>query len=122
MQLLEELEDLGLDRDVERGRRLIGDHEGGVHHEGHRDHDALTHAAGQLMRVFPRPRSGRGNSYYLEHLHGASPRLAARRLRVNPHDLGDLLTDGKDGIERRHRLLKHHGDARATNGAQLSLS
>ena len=46
----EELEDLGLDRDVEGRRRLVRDHELGLEGEGHRDHHALAHAAGELVR------------------------------------------------------------------------
>jgi hypothetical protein len=29
------------------------------------------------------------------------------------HGFGDLISDAHDGIERRHRLLENHGDARA---------
>ena len=48
---LEQLEDLGLDRDVERGRRLVGDQQLRLARERHRDHHALAHAARQLVRV-----------------------------------------------------------------------
>ena len=34
-------------------------------------------------------------------------------------NLGDLLLDRLQRIERGHRLLEDHGDARAANGAQL---
>ncbi len=33
--------------------------------------------------------------------------------------LGDLLADPVDGIERAHRVLEDHRDARAANAAQL---
>ena len=44
-QVAHDLEDLGLDRDVERGRRLVGDEQVRIGREGHGDHDALAHAA-----------------------------------------------------------------------------
>ena len=50
-EALEQLEDLGLDHDVERGRRLVADDDGRVAGEGHRDHRALAHAARQLVRI-----------------------------------------------------------------------
>ena len=50
-ELAEDFEDLGLDRDVERGGRLVGDEQLRVAREGHRDHDALLLAAGHLVRV-----------------------------------------------------------------------
>ena len=45
------LQDLALHDDVERGRRLVHDHELGMEREGHRDDHALPHAAGELVRV-----------------------------------------------------------------------
>ena len=46
LQLSQQVEDLRLNRDVEGGRRLVGDEEFGIAGEGHRDHHALPHAAG----------------------------------------------------------------------------
>ena len=44
-QLAHQLQDLGLQGDVERSRRLVGDEEARVAGQRHRDHDALAHAA-----------------------------------------------------------------------------
>ena len=43
-QVAHQVEDLGLDRHVEGGRRLVGDEQLGLAGEGHRDHHALGHA------------------------------------------------------------------------------
>ena len=48
---LHQLQDLRLDRDVERGRRLVRDQERRVAGERHRDHHPLAHPARELMRV-----------------------------------------------------------------------
>ena len=48
-------EDLRLDRDVERGRRLVGDDHRRAVQERDRDRDALAHAAGELVRVGVEP-------------------------------------------------------------------
>ena len=50
-QVGEDAEDLRLDDHVERGRRLVGDQDLGLEHQGQRDHDPLPHPAGELVRV-----------------------------------------------------------------------
>ena len=51
LEVLDLLQDLALHDDVERGRRLVEDHELGAERERHRDDHALAHAARQLVRV-----------------------------------------------------------------------
>ncbi len=51
LQLREQIEDLRLDGDIERGGRLIGDQHLGIGRERRRDHDALLLAARELERV-----------------------------------------------------------------------
>jgi hypothetical protein len=46
-----QLQNLRLDRHVERRRGLVGDEELRLTGERHGDHDALAHAAGELVRV-----------------------------------------------------------------------
>ena len=50
-QALEQLEDLRLHHDVERRRRLVGDHQRRPARERQRDHHPLALAAGELVRV-----------------------------------------------------------------------
>ena len=50
LKLLEEVDDLGLDRDIEGGEGLIGDDEPGLDGEGAGDADTLPLAAGELVR------------------------------------------------------------------------
>ena len=54
-RLCQEVEDLGLDHDVQRRRRLVGDHQRRVARERHGDHDPLAHPARELVRVVVRP-------------------------------------------------------------------
>ncbi|GAA2876263.1 hypothetical protein GCM10020220_077300 [Nonomuraea rubra] len=49
----EQAEDLLLDRDVERGGRLVGDDEPRRPHQPHADHRPLAHAPGELEGVLP---------------------------------------------------------------------
>src|SRR5690606_2432781 len=55
LQLREQLHDLGLHGHVERGGRLVRDQHLGVERDRHGDHDALPHAAGELVRVVVDP-------------------------------------------------------------------
>ena len=50
-QARQQRQDVALRRDVQGGRRLVGDEHPGLGVEGGRDGDALTHAARQLVRV-----------------------------------------------------------------------
>src|SRR5207253_2214603 len=51
LQVTDEVEHLRLGRDVERGRRLVGDEELGAAGDGTGDEDALRHAPRDLMRI-----------------------------------------------------------------------
>ena len=58
LERLEQVEDLRLDRDVERGDRLVGDDQVRIDRERAGDADPLALAAGELVRV-ARRRIGR---------------------------------------------------------------
>ena len=60
-QAVDEVEDLRLHGDVERGRRLVGDEQLRIAGERHGDHHALALAAGELVRIaVERPAAGSG--------------------------------------------------------------
>ena len=71
--LQEQVDDLRLDRDVERGDRLVADEHVGLHGERAGDGDALALAAGELVRIAARRSPDRGR-----------PRRAIRRHRRRP--------------------------------------
>ena len=78
-ELTQQLQDLRLDRDVERGRRLVGDDELGLGHQRHGDHQALALAAGELVRILGEHAFGIGNLHGLQELdHRLAVGLAAR--------------------------------------------
>ena len=51
LQFLQQIDDLGLDRDVERGYRLVADDHPRIQDQGARDPDALPLTPGELVRV-----------------------------------------------------------------------
>ncbi len=62
----EQVEDLRLDHDVERGRGFVGDDQRGSAGQGHRDHHPLALPAGELVGVGTHP--GRREADLLEQL------------------------------------------------------
>src|SRR5262249_17567388 len=119
LQLVEELEDLGLDRHVERGGRLVRDQEIRAAGQRHGDHHALPHAAGQLVRILLHPALGVRDVHEAQHLAGLVHRVAPAEPLVQADGLGDLLAHREDGVERGHRLLEDHRDLLAADLAHL---
>ena len=115
LQVEDDVEDLRLDGDVERGGRLVGDQHLRIAGERHGDHGALAHAAGQLVRIFPRALLRLGNAHQAQHLDGLVAGLLPAESLVQQQHLGDLAADGQHRIERGHRLLEDHRDVLAAH-------
>ena len=79
LQALQQLQDLRLDGDVERGGRLVGDQQVGLVGERHGDHDALALAARELMRIGAEPLLGVAEADLAQQLEHARARRAPRR-------------------------------------------
>ena len=120
LQGLEELQDLRLDGDVERRRRLVGDQQVGLVGQRHGDHDALALAAGELVGIGVEPAGGVGDADLVEQLEGAAARGGAAETLVQDQHLVDLPLDRVQRVERGHRLLEDHRDAVAAHGEQLA--
>ena len=58
----QQIEDLRLDGDVERGGRLVGDQQFRLAGQRDRDRDALAHAAGELVRILRQALLRRGDA------------------------------------------------------------
>ena len=108
LQLLHQVQDLRLDRHIERRRRLIRDQQCRLARQRHRDHRALAHAARQLMRIRPRPLARRRDPHRLQHRYRVRAGLVPADSLVQHLHLGNLPPHRHHRIERRHRLLEHH--------------
>ncbi len=62
----QQVHDLGLDGDIERRGRLVGDQQRGLAGERRRDHHALAHASGHAVRVVVVALGCRGNADAVE--------------------------------------------------------
>ena len=117
----QEIEDLRLDRHVERRRRLVGDQQLRPAGDRHRDHHALAHSAGQAgAGTADSRRSG-------SVMPTSSSNSTARRLRaalssfeMGLQRLADLEADREARVQRRHRLLEDHRDIAPDDAAALS--
>ena len=116
----EQVEHLGLDGDVERGGRLVGDQQLRPSGERHRDHDALLHAAGKLERIVLQPPRRVGNAHGLEQAGGLVTRRIAAHAMVRQR-LGDLRAHRHHRIEAGGRLLEDHADPPAAHAAHRRL-
>ena len=76
-QLAQEVDDLRLERDVERRGRLVGDQQVRPRDQRERDADALAHAARELVRVAVDPALGVGDADAAQHGDRAAALLGA---------------------------------------------
>ena len=106
LQVVEQVDDLRLDRHVERRDRLVGDDQARVERERARDADALPLAAGELVRVAVVV-LGREPDDVHQLLH--APLGARSRDWPWMHErVGDDRADALARVERRVRILEDH--------------
>ena len=87
----------------------------GVVDQRHRDHDALPHAARELMRIVVDAARRPWNPDLDEPGDCAVARLTRRDVAVQLDRLDELVADRAHRIERRHRILEDHRDLAAAN-------
>ena len=108
LQLLDQLQDLGLDRDIQRRGRFIGNEQCRSTDQRHRDHGPLAQAPGQFewIGVFGLDRIRETHqAQHFDHSRTAL-RLADRRA-MQRERFTDLVADRVQRRQGRHRLLKN---------------
>ena len=121
VQPAQQVEDLRLDRHVQRGGRLIGDQQRRLVGEAHRQHHALPHAAGVLVRVAAHRALRRGDAHPAEQRDRARPCGLRREAAMRGHRLDQLPGDAQHRVQRGHRVLEDHGDVAAAHLADRVL-
>ena len=119
--LAEELEDLCLDRHVERRRRLVGDDHLRRVRQCEGDRHPLAHAAGELHRVLLQPSLRIGDADGVEQIEGGAARRGAVDVATGRSASTSWEPVLEHGVERRHRVLEHEADAVAADAAQPPL-
>ena len=122
IDVAEQVEDLGLDGHVQRGRRLVGDQHLRRGGESHRDHHPLAHPAGELVRIVAGASGRGGNAHPAEHVDRGGERPLRVPSVVKAGRLRDLPADPVDRVEGGHRVLEDHRDLAATDLAHLVLA
>jgi len=112
-----QLDDLRLDRHVERSRRLVGDDELGICRDRKRDDDALAHSARELMRIMINAARRRRYSNLFEKLYRSRARLRRVERQMRSDRLDQLAGDGVQRVERSQRILEHRADLPAADPA-----
>ena len=109
-QFAQQIQQLRLHGDVERGGRLVGHQQRRLIRDGDGRHHALAQTAGELVRVYAQPQLGVPDAHGLQQ---------PDRFRVVARGLADLPTDPHGRVQRRHRILEDRAEHVAAHGAQL---
>ncbi|MNH95957.1 hypothetical protein D3C73_486110 [compost metagenome] len=112
-------ENFSLDRDVQRGRRLVADNQLGAMKQCDRDRHALAHAAGKLVREKVDLTLGVGDTNLRQCLYGPISCLCRADVLMCFEREPDLRADAKHRVQRHHRVLENHGNGLATDLPQL---
>jgi hypothetical protein len=108
LQVAQRVEHLALHDDVERRYRLVGDQQLRVQRQRQRDADALTHAAGKLVRVVVLAPWIEADD--TKQLIDARPDVGGLVAATLDQHLADLGRDPIDRVERVHRALRDEGN------------
>ena len=111
LQIFEQVEDLGLDRDIQGGDRFVGDHQFGLDDQGACDADALALAAAEAMWVAAQMFDAQ--PYLLDHLADSFFEFAAFGDAVDAQRLADGFEHIHAGVERGKGVLEDHLDGSA---------
>ena len=110
LQVVHQLQNLCLNGHVQRRGRLVRDQQLGPARQRHGDHDALAHAAGQLMRILLHDGLRVGNLHVAKHLNGLNGGLAPVHSLMDHERLGNLALDREHRVQTGHGLLEDNGN------------
>ena len=99
---------------------VVGDQQIRTAQQGHGDHDALFHAARELVRILRQSVLGVGDADHPQHFQHALVRWSTLQTKALPEHLAELLADREHGIQGRHGVLKDHGDLLAADLRELT--
>ena len=120
LQLPHQLQDLGLDGNVQSCGRLVGDQQVRLADQSDGDTDALLHSAGKLEGILIFPFSGDAHQPQ-DLVRPLGALLLTHVFEVQLKHFTDLVAHGNDGVQAGHGVLENHGDLLAAHGTQLPL-
>ena len=105
-KFLYKCQNLCLDRYIEGCRGLVGNKELRLTCKGDGYDDSLLHSTGKLVRIVIG--TGSRDTYHLQHFLCLFHCLFLRNFIVETKAFCNLVTDGDDRIQCRHRILEDH--------------
>ena len=117
-QVLQQRDDLCLDRNVQRGRRFVRDDQNRIGAQRQGDHYPLALAARELVRVGVDALDRCRDANSVEPADCLPPGLGIGKARVSLHRLGQLTADRVKRIERGQRVLEDGANATAADFPQ----
>jgi hypothetical protein len=104
LQVVQQVQDLGLHRHVEGAGGFVEDDQLGVEGQGPRDRDPLALAAGELVRVAVQVLTTQAHLF--EQADDPCAQVAARRSAVHAQRPSDDVADQLARVQRRERVLE----------------
>ena len=114
-QIVHEIQDLSLNRDIQRGCGFIGDDQVRIAGQGHCYHHPLPHAATHLIGIFSNPLAWIGYADVGQQFSCPAPGRPSLQAFMQLEHLCNLVAYLKGRIEGGHGLLENHGDSVATD-------
>ena len=112
LQHLNQLQDLGLNGDIQRRGGFVRNEHRRTARQRHRNHHPLAHATGKLMRIAGQNRVRLRDTYQLQHPFSFVERLITAQSLMQADRFGNLLAHREDRVQGGHRLLKNHRNIR----------
>ncbi|MPN46268.1 hypothetical protein SDC9_193853 [bioreactor metagenome] len=109
LQLFHQIQHLRLNGHIQRCRGLICNQQLRLCRKRHRNHHALTHAAGKLVRIFVHTLVRGWDTHFFQHFCRLLPGLFFADFAVCLVHLHQLHPNAVSGVQGGHRLLKDHG-------------
>ena len=119
LQARHQRQNLRLNRHVEGGGGLISDQHARLADHGHGNHDALAHAARELVRVLVQSLAGGRHFNLLQRAQRLRTSSSGVKAQVQAHRFGDLLAHRQHRVQAGHGFLKDHGDLVAAQAAHV---
>ena len=116
-EVAHQVDNFGLNSNVECRGRLVRDQERGVTSQGLRDHRTLALTTRKLVWVFVDRLFRVWNFNHFQKFHGTFAGGNGGHVEVRAQSLDDLESDGVHRVQRGHRLLEDVGDLFASEGA-----
>ena len=106
LQILQQIDDLGLDGDIKGGDRFVRNDDPGFHSQGAGNPDTLALPPAEFVGKKVCMMGGKTHS--LKQIPDSFPLLSSPRQAVNGHGFAQDGSDGHSGIEGGKRVLENH--------------